>query len=145
MTSAMSLARVLLAMVAVLLLFAPIAGADGHRHVSRLDAEDLIGEWWGMWKNREASGRWDLTIHSLERDKVRGKVATTGPAREGHPNYSYSFEGTIKGNVIRGELPDGRGSVEIKIQGSAITGSIATREFWRTDLEATKKKGSSWK
>ena len=60
----MRFARVLPTTLTVLLIATLATGQPRQR--SNLDAESLIGEWLGMWKNREAGGRYDVTIEAVD-------------------------------------------------------------------------------
>lgn len=114
----------------------------GHRRSFHCPGSDsfagsssLIGEWSGSWTTAGAvqhtnSGRYYLTIETVEGDKVHGKGRF-----EGKRATDFSFVGTLAGD----RLKYGTNSVaDLQVSGNRMRGKIQGRVNW--DVELVKAK-----
>ena len=106
-----------------------------------VDPQSLVGEWQGEWKwsrNPAAvNGRYYLTIHKVNSDKVYGKVEFSG----GPFRPPYDVEGKLEGNILKYSSLDKQVSAELVITGNTMTGlSVRVGVAGSFDITATKRK-----
>jgi len=107
-------------MLAFVLFFGLLLGVPVDGCAQPLEPQSLIGEWIGTWKGKLASvsGPYRLTIQSIDGEKVRGRVETSGGRGE---NHTYPITGVLRGNHLT--YGTSNFTVDLEISGSEMQGN----------------------
>jgi hypothetical protein len=119
------------------LLFGLLLGAPFNSGAQPLDPQSLIGAWIGTWKGKLASvsGPYELIIESIDGEKVRGHVETTGAGSRQDAPVKFRITGLLQGN----HLTYGTATyvVDLEIRGSQMRGTWSG--FVQREISLTKK------